>query len=180
MATFKAKMKRYGEQLSANHVALMRDDVTTLQATVGGSAKLYTFKVTRDLAATLGPGDFVVASVRGEPAVVEVDTIHDHPRIDPHAQFYYRWVTMKVDKGAYFDRGLIFAKVDSRLLYAEQCEGYAEGSPVEIDCDREKAEYNGMIPTGHGGHDDLMPYVEGTGDSAQYVAFKLMIERGEI
>ena len=79
-----------------------------------------------------------------------------------------------------FDRGSYFAQVDSRLLYAEQCEGYAEGNPVEIDCDREKAEYSGMIPVGYGGHDDLMPYVEGNGDPAQYVAFKLMIERGEI
>ena len=103
MATFKAKMKRRNEMLLPNHVALMRDDITTLAGTIRDSSKDYTFKVPRELAATIGPGDFVIGGVRGRPEVVEVTEVHDHPKIDPHAPFYYRWVTMKVDTRRYHD-----------------------------------------------------------------------------
>lgn len=81
-----------------NVAALMRDDMTTLSAEfVRGSGQTYEFKVSRALADTVNPGDWVLCRAQQQVKTVHVTAVHREPQIDPDAEFIYQWAFQRVE-----------------------------------------------------------------------------------
>lgn len=86
--------------------ALMFDDVTTISCHFVNDAgtqcsQHYTFLVTKELAAILQEGDYVMVRVSNARIVkmVCVDEIHEETRLDMSASWRYNWAFQKVNLG---------------------------------------------------------------------------------
>ena len=82
-----------------NAAALVREDVTTVQVTLNysGDGKWYTYKITRDLAATLSAGDRVVLEATNGFKVGRVQRVNEEPLLDTEDDVRYRWCIQRVN-----------------------------------------------------------------------------------
>lgn len=74
-----------------NAAALLREDTTTIEVSFdGGSAKTYTYVITKDMQVKVD--DFVVVNSDSKLAVAKVVAVHDELQIEPQANRAYLWV----------------------------------------------------------------------------------------
>jgi len=86
--------------MNLNNVASFVDDnLTTIKCKFNASKtdELYTFKVTKEFAATLSKDDLVVAEVKDFYSIVHVVEIDEVSDIDVNKPFKYNWAFTKVD-----------------------------------------------------------------------------------
>lgn len=81
---------------TANLVALIRDDMTTVKCKFEDFGKHYTFKCPLPLASHLSGGDAVLVRSRNEIQIVTVVEVDVEPDIDAEAQYDYKWVFDRV------------------------------------------------------------------------------------
>lgn len=80
-----------------NIAALLRDDITTIQAVFEEGGTEYTFKTPLHVALGLSAGDLVAARVRQKIKVVTVVRVNDQPQIDPDVEWAYQWAFQPIN-----------------------------------------------------------------------------------
>lgn len=81
---------------SSTLASILMDNCKTVSVIFNSDSKMYTYKTTEDFKVD----DFAIVppTVEGRPPrIVTVIEVHSVPRLDPNAQFDYKWVIGKVD-----------------------------------------------------------------------------------
>jgi len=80
-----------------NVAALVRDDITTVRVTHDNTSKVYTYKITKELAKQLEAGDLVLVKNAHGVTTGTVEKIHSEPEIEIQGATITAWVFQKVD-----------------------------------------------------------------------------------
>lgn len=85
--------------MNINNVAsFVNDNLTTIKCKYRTTEGIYTFKCTKEFAATLKVNDWVVAETKSELSLVQVKEIDETSDIDVNKNFVYSWAYTKVDE----------------------------------------------------------------------------------
>ena len=87
-----------------NLAAILNEDLVTVRGTFEKETadKIYTYKCHKDIATTLGVGDFlIVEGMHHGFSVMRVTAIDDELDINPESDIFYKWAVGKADLAFY-------------------------------------------------------------------------------
>lgn len=127
-------------------LAFLQDNYTTVSVKflndigiISGS-KDYTYKVL--LEDNIKEGDTCVVDVSGVKKLVVVTAVHSTPKIDPSAQYDFKWIVQRIDTSRYDQQVAVEEKVrdmffeiereNQRKKFVDEFKTGLEGRPLEL------------------------------------------------
>lgn len=108
-------------------ISLLQEHYTTVKCEFQVGSRCYTFKVSRETAATLKEGDLVVVAASENSsnstfgyAIVRVKEIDNEPDIDLDANYAYKWIVQKIDLDSYNAQVLREKELTKKLQHLER------------------------------------------------------------
>lgn len=126
-------------------IALLQKGYTTVNVRFDTGGPLYTYKVSKTIAATLAKDGLVVVPAQNAFKVVKVVEVHDEPQIDVHKPLALKWVVQKVDTTAYDDQTAREAEAIQKLQVAERAQAQAKALEVLMGSVEDRAALLALI-----------------------------------